>query len=198
MRTALAAALAALAAALAAPSGASAGTWAVVGDSIAAGMAAEMAPFAARTGNRVVDYAVVGSGLASSAKVDWEARAKGAAAARPDVVFVEIGTNDPVAMERGPVATYYRRADTVFSALRSSGARIVCLQTLPPVRPDLVRTVPVASYILRNRCQAVGGTWVPLDPPPPSERAADQVHLTRDGYRRLAVAALRALVRAPD
>lgn len=184
---------------LAAAGNARADTVAVVGDSIAVGLTAPLAEALAKAGDRVDGYAVSGSGLANPKLADWPAKAKRIAEGLPTAVVVQIGTNDGQGMGRAlPFGTdawkaeYRRRADALLAPFAEAGTEIRCLGTLPPERPDLKRTVPVVSEILREACVAAGGSYVDVEVRP-QDRAGDLVHLTLDGYARLGEAAARAV-----
>jgi lysophospholipase L1-like esterase len=181
------AAAAFLAAALTA-TGAEAKTVAVVGDSISVGLADQLArldPY-----DKVESFGVVGSGLTSTKLADWPRRAIQVAAGHPDGVVVQIGTNDAVA----PLPRDYRvRVDAFLAPFIANGARVVCLEPLPPVRPDLVKGMPAVEATLRDACTDFGAQWVPVGGVPAGERAADHVHLDGPGYARLAGIALTAI-----
>ncbi len=169
-------------------SGAQAMTVAVVGDSISLGLARELARL--DDANKVKSWGVTGSGLTSTRRVSWPERAAEVAASRPNVVIVQIGTNDAV----GSLPRDYRGRVAAFLA-PFRGTHLICLRPLPPVRRDIVRGMPAVEAALREGCRKAGAEWLDVSMVPASEWAGDGVHLTASGYGRLAKSALAALKR---
>lgn len=149
----------------------------------------------ARYTDQVSALSMVNSGVPGEWAQDGSQRLPGVLIAqRPEAVLLLEGSNDLGASGTTGVNSAWNAIDRMAKEIRNRGARVF-LSTLPPPRPNGVRSIPASQVLALNdriRQTAAGegavlvDAYAALSVDVPRYVGVDGLHLTEAGYQRLA------------
>lgn len=153
---------------------------AFIGDSISKGIGTKV--LASMKGS---NHAVVGAKLSD---LPTQNQIQQAIQSNPDIVFLQIGTNDIAVYQGGVEKTqfqksYISRLQSIVNELRQGGVKkVVCSETLNSERQDIQKYIGSTRSAIQQGCDNV----VKLPELSPQYRAGDKIHPTDAGYTKLA------------